>query len=167
MKGVIKLTYLDKLKEIDPDFIATRSVGDLERCILGCPHSHGLEENLSCPESSELDYTKYDSCCIACWHREYPEEKEAEPKLTYEINLKEEKKMKNLRSLIESKVEDAIAAGKIDDYIGEAVENMNLDDEIDDLIETEVDNLIEDYVGPILSETVRDAVREALDNLFN
>ena len=167
MKGVIKLTYLDKLKEIDPDFIATRSVGDLERCILGCPHSHGLEENLSCPESSELDYTKYDSCCIACWHREYPEEKEAEPELTYEINLKEEKKMKNLRSLIESKVEDAIAAGKIDDYIENIVEDMDLDGDIDDLIETEIRENIADYVGPILSEAVRDAVRNALDDLFN
>ena len=75
--------------------------------------------------------------------------------------------MKNLRNLIVSKVDDAIASGRIDDCVEEFVDSMDLDSEINDLIETEVENMIENYVGPILSEAVCDAVRDALDNLFN
>lgn len=162
MKGVIKLTYLDKLKEIDPDFIATRSVGDLERCILGCPHSHGLEENLSCPESSELDYTKYDSCCIACWHREYPEEKEAEPELTYEINLKEEKKMKDLSAVIRNAVLDSIS----DSDIEEAVESFFENYDYSDLIESSVREYLESNADDIAEDIVNEAVRGYMaDNL--
>ena len=162
MKGVIKLTYLDKLKEIDPDFIATRSVGDLERCILGCPHSHGLEENLSCPESSELDYTKYDSCCIACWHREYPEEKEAEPELTYEINLKEEKKMKDLSAVIRNAVLDSIS----DSDIEEAVESFFENYDYSDLIESSVREYLESNADDIAEDIVNEAVRSYMaDNL--
>lgn len=162
MKGVIKLTYLDKLKEIDPNFIATRSVGDLERCILGCPHSHGLEENLSCPESSELDYTKYDSCCIACWHREYPEEKEAEPELTYEINLKEEKKMKDLSAVIRNAVLDSIS----DSDIEEAVESFFENYDYSDLIESSVREYLESNADDIAEDIVNEAVRGYMaDNL--
>lgn len=162
MKGVIKLTYLDKLKEINPDFIATRSVGDLERCILGCPHSHGLEENLSCPESSELDYTKYDSCCIACWHREYPEEKEAEPELTYEINLKEEKKMKDLSAVIRNAVLDSIS----DSDIEEAVESFFENYDYSDLIESSVREYLESNADDIAEDIVNEAVRGYMaDNL--
>ena len=162
MKGVIKLTYLDKLKEIDPDFIATRSVGDLERCILGCPHSHGLEENLSCPESSELDYTKYDSCCIACWHREYPEEKEAEPELKYEINLKEEKKMKDLSAVIRNAVLDSIS----DSDIEEAVESFFENYDYSDLIASSVREYLESNADDIAEDIVDEAVRGYMaDNL--
>lgn len=162
MKGVIKLTYLDKLKEIDPDFIATRSVDDLERCILGCPHSHGLEENLSCPESSELDYTKYDSCCIACWHREYPEEKEAEPELTYEINLKEEKKMKDLSAVIRNAVLDSISDSDIEEAVGSFFENYDYSD----LIESSVREYLESNADDIAEDIVNEAVRSyMIDNL--
>ena len=146
------------------------SDSDAKHCLIGCPRSYGytaFEEDQKFCDSMVYDRNKYESCCVACWNREIPETPKAEPELTYEINLKEEKKMKNLRSLIESKVEDAIAAGKIDDYVENIVEDMDLDGNIDDLIETEIRENIDDYVGPILSEAVRDAVREALDNLFN
>ncbi len=161
------MTLIEKFKLDHPDNNEYSDM-DVKDCMIGCPRSYGYTDydiDREFCDTFVYDREKYASLCVACWNREMPEEKKAKPELT--INLKEEKKVKNLRSLIESKVEDAIASGKIDDYISEAVENMNLDDEIDDLIETEVDNLIEDYVGPILSEAVRDAVREALDNLFN
>ena len=143
---------------------------DVEECMIGCPRSYGYTtyniDHGFC-DNREYDHCKYSSVCIACWNREIPETTKAEPELKYEINYKEEKKMKNLRNLIVSKVDDAIASGRIDDCVEEFVDSMDLDSEINDLIEAEVENMIEDYVGPILSEAVRDAVRDALDNLFN
>ena len=159
------MTYLDKLAEIKPEFIERCTENELASCTIGCPYLHNLG-NEGCPDRSELN-PLYNSLCVACWHREYPEEKKAEPELKYENNIEEEKKMKNLRNLIVSKVDEAVDSGRIDEYVESYVDGMDLDSEIDDLIETEVENTIEDYVGPILSEAVRDAVRGALENLFN
>ena len=163
------MTLIERFKLDHPDNNGY-SDDDVVNCMIGCPRSYGYTtydiDHGFC-DNMEYDRSKYDSICVACWNREIPETPKAEPELKYEINFKEEKKMKNLRALIESKVEDVVASGRIDECVEEVVDCMNLDSEIDDLIETEIENTIEDYVGPILSEAVRDAVREALDNLFN
>lgn len=163
------MTLIEKFK-LDHPLGNGYTPAEVEECMIGCPRSYGYtlgDSDRNFCDALNYDRSKYSSICIACWNREIPEAPKAEPELKYEINLKEEKKMKNLRSLIESKVEDAIASGKIDEYVENIVEDMDLDGDIDDLIETEIRENIDDYVGPILSEAVRDAVREALDNLFN
>lgn len=163
------MTLIEKFKLDHPDNNGW-SEKDVEDCMIGCPWSYGYTDyngHRKFCDAREYDRKKYSSICVACWNREIPEAPKAEPELKYEINYEEEKKMKNLRNLIISKVDDAIAAGRIDNCIEEFVDTWNLDSEIDDLIETEIENTIEDYVGPILSEAVRDAVRDALDNLFN
>lgn len=163
------MTLIERFKLDYPDNNGY-SDDDVKDCMIGCPRCYGYtDSDIECKfcNTRKYDREKYSSICVACWNREIPETPKAEPELTYEINLKEEKKMKNLRSLIESKVEDAIAVGKIDEYVENIVEDMDLDGDIDDLIETEIRENIDDYVGPILSEAVRDAVRNALDDLFN
>lgn len=159
------MTLLEKFK-LDHPLGNGYSPAEIEECMIGCPRSYGYtigDSDREFCDALNYDRSKYSSICVACWNREIPEAPKAEPELKFE----EEKKMKNLRSLIESKVEDAIASGKIDEYVENIVEDMDLDGDIDDLIETEIKENIGDYVGPILSEAVRDAVREALDNLFN
>lgn len=163
------MTLIEKFKLDHPDNNGC-SDADVAECMIGCPHSYGYttcaEDHKPC-NIMNYDRCKYGSVCIACWNREIPEAQKAEPELKYEINYEEEKKMKNLRNLIASKVDEAVDSGKIDDYVESYVDGMDLDSEIDDLIETEVENTIEDYIGPILSEAVRDAVRDTLENLFN
>ena len=163
------MTLIEKFKLDHPDNNGY-SDEDVVDCMIGCPRSYGyttFEEDHEFCDTMNYDRSKYDLVCIACWNREIPETPKAEPELKYEINYKEEKKMKNLRNLIVSKVDDAIAAGRIDECVEEFVDSMDLDSEIEDLINTEIENTIEDYVGPILSKAVRDAVRDALDNLFD
>jgi len=163
------MTLIERFKLDHPDNNGF-SKKDVEEYMIGCPCSYGYEGiNTStrfCLDN-EYDRNRYEHACAACWNREIHETPKAEPELKYEINYEEEEKMKNLRNLIVSKVDDAIAAGKIDECVEGCIESMDLDSEIDDLIETEIENSIEDYVGPILSEAVRDAVRDALDNLFS
>ena len=159
------MTLIERFKLDHPDNNGF-SEEDVKEGMIGCPRVYGYTtENFKFCNEMNYDRSKYSSVCAACWNREIPETPKAEPELT--INLKEEKKMKNLRNLIVSKVEDVISSGRIDECVEEVVDCMNLDSEIDDLIQTEIENTIEDYVGPILSEAVRDAVRDALDNLFN
>ena len=163
------MTLIEKFKLDRPDN-NRYSEQNVKDCMVGCPHCYEYttdEFDKGFCHAREYDRSKYPSVCVACWNREIPEAPKAEPELKYEINYEEEKKMKNLRNLIVSKVDDAIASGRIDDCVEEFVDGMDLDSEINDLIETEVENMIEDYVGPILSEAVCDAVRDALDNLFN
>lgn len=163
------MTLIERFKLDHPDNNGY-SEEDVEECMIGCPRSYGyttFEHDKDFCDKIEYDRNKYSNVCIACWNREIPEAPKAEPELKYEINYEEEEKMKNLRNLIVSKVDNAIVAWKIDNCIEEFVDTWNLDSEIDDLIETEIENTIEDYVGPILSEAVRDAVRKALDNLFS
>lgn len=163
------MTYLEKFKLDHPDNNGY-SNEDVVDCMIGCPRSYGYttfndDENFC--DAIEYDRNKYSNVCVACWNREIPETPKTEPELKYEINYKEEKKIKNLRNLIVSKVDDAIAAGRIDECVEEAVDCMDLDSEINDLIETEIENTIDGYVGPILAEAVHDAVRKAMDNLFS
>ena len=161
------MTLIEKFKLDHPDNNGF-SDEDVSDCMVGCPRAYGYTSEVLAEcfcGTGNYNRAKYEFACTACWNREYQGQKKAEPELT--INFKEEKKMKNLRNLIVSKVEDVIASGRIDECVEEVVDCMKLDSEVNDLIETEIENTIEDYVGPILSETVRDAVREALDNLFN
>lgn len=163
------MTLIERFKLDYPDNNGY-SNEDVAECMIGCPRSYGyatFKNDKDFCDEMEYDRSKYSSICVACWNREIPETPKAEPELKYENNIEEEKKMKNLRNLIVSKVDDAIDSGKIDEYVESYVDGMDLDSEIDDLIETEIENTIEDYIGPILSEAVRDAVRDALENLFN
>lgn len=163
------MTLIERFKLDHPDNNGY-SDKDVAECMVGCPRSYGYTTNDMDEDfcvNKYYDRNQYRTACEACWHREIPETPKAKPELKYENNIEEEKKMKNLRNLIVSKVDDAIDSGKIDEYVESYVDDMDLDSEIDDLIETEIENTIEDYIGPILSEAVRDAVRSALENLFN
>lgn len=163
------MTLIERFKLDYPDNNGY-SDDDVRECMIGCPRSYGytlFEDDKDFCDVMKYDRSEYSSICVACWNREIPGTEKAEPELKYENNIEEEKKMKNLRNLIVSKVDEAVDSGRIDEYVESYVDDMELDSEIDDLIETEVENTIEDYIGPILSEAVRDAVRGALENLFN
>ena len=158
------MTLIEKFKLDHPDNNGY-SEDDVVDCMIGCPRSYGyttLNMDCGCCGDMEYDHSKYSFVCDACWHREIPEE------TTESVEIKkEESKMPNIRELIEDKVDDIASSGKIEEYIVDIVNEMDLDSEIDDLIDEEIRNQIEDYIGPVVAEAVRDAVRNVLENLFN
>jgi len=136
---------------------------DVEDAMIGCPRSYGYTDPKSELEScgtSNYDHAKYPNCCVACWNREIPEAKEAEPELT--INLKEEKKMKDLSSTIRNAVLCAIS----DHDIEEAVENFFDDYDYSDLIREAVNDYLygnsDDIAKDIVTEAVHDYMTENL-----
>lgn len=145
------MTFIEKLQKEKPDFYNNCSPVEIECCMFGCPFSHGFEPDNGCHGT-----------CVKCWHREIPEE------TTESVEVKKEKQeMQNIRELVETKVDDIARSGRIEEFIIDIVNEMDLDSKIEDLIDEEIRNQIEDYIGPVVGEAVRDAVRSALENLFN
>ncbi len=157
------MTLIERFKLDYPDNHGY-SEEDVEECMIGCPRCYGYTtfETDKCSCDPEYDRSKYSSICVACWNREIPETPKTEPELTYEINLKEEKKMKDLSAAIRNAVLDSIS----DSDIEEAVESFFENYDYSDLIASSVREYLESNADDIAEDIVNEAVRGYMaDNL--
>lgn len=158
------MTLIEKFKLDHPDNHGY-SEEDLEECMIGCPRCYGYTDgdiDVKFCNAREYDREKYSSVCVACWNREIPETPKPEPELPYEINLKEEKKMKDLSAVIRNAVLDSIS----DSDIEEAVESFFENYDYSDLIESSVREYLESNADDIAEDIVNEAVRSYMaDNL--
>jgi len=158
------MTLIERFKLDHPDNNGF-SEKDVEEYMIGCPCSYGYEGiNTStrfCLDN-EYDRNRYEHACAACWNREIHETPKAEPELKYEINLKEEKKVKDLSAAIRNAVLDSIS----DSDIEEAVESFFENYDYSDLIANSVREYLESNADDIAEDIVDEAVRSYMaDNL--
>ena len=158
------MTLIERFKLDHPDNNGY-SEEAVEECMIGCPRCYGYTDSdfeLNFCDARNYDRSKYSSICIACWNREIPETPKAEPELKYEINLKEEKKMKDLSAAIRNAVLDSISDADIE----EAVESFFENYDYSDLIASSVREYLESNADDIAEDIVDEAVRGYMaDNL--
>ena len=156
------MTLIERFKLDHPDN-SGYSDDDVKDCMIGCPKCYGYtDSDIDCKfcDAREYDREKYSSICVACWNREIPETPKAEPEL--KIELKEEKKMKDLSAVIRNAVLDSIS----DSDIEEAVESFFENYDYSDLIESSVREYLESNADDIAEDIVDEAVRSYMaDNL--
>lgn len=148
------MTYREKLQIDYPDAINKHYTGGCR----GCPYDYNYCA-FNCPANfGSID----EETCAACWNREMPEEKKAEEPVELNINLEEEKKMRNLSDIIRDAVLNAINDSDIEYAVKECFESHDYSDMIERAVENYLYENIEDIADDIVEEAVRDYMRENL-----
>lgn len=148
------MTFREKLQAEHPEEVNEMFTGGC----YGCPYEYDYESHCNCASVEAGRCT--DDRCRNCWDREMPEEKKAEEPV--EIKIEEEKKMRNLSDVIRDTVLNAISDSDIEYAVKECFESHDYSDMIERAVENYLYENIEDIANDIVTEAVRDYMRDNL-----